>query len=114
MVEETLTSTLFKSNCPVTGQPDWASVTVRYFGMPIDHEGLLRYFISFRHHAEFHEQCVERIFQDVLQRCAPQCLAVEARYTAAVAWILILCVPRRRWHGRSRSFVIRVNSALLL
>ncbi|ACA12460.1 NADPH-dependent 7-cyano-7-deazaguanine reductase QueF [Xylella fastidiosa subsp. multiplex] len=81
MVEETLTSTLFKSNCPVTGQPDWASVTVRYFGVPIDHEGLLRYFISFRHHAEFHEQCVERIFQDVLQRCAPQCLAVEARYT---------------------------------
>ncbi|EWS79199.1 NADPH-dependent 7-cyano-7-deazaguanine reductase QueF [Xylella taiwanensis] len=80
-VEETLTSALFKSNCPVTGQPDWASVTVRYFGAPLDHEGLLRYLVSFRNHAAFHEQCVERIFQDVLQRCAPQWLAVEARYT---------------------------------
>ncbi|HHW4679144.1 MAG TPA: NADPH-dependent 7-cyano-7-deazaguanine reductase QueF [Xylella sp.] len=81
VVEETLTSALFKSNCPVTGQPDWASVTVRYSGALIDHEGLLRYLVSFRNHAEFHEQCVERIFQDVLQQCAPQSLAVEARYT---------------------------------
>jgi 7-cyano-7-deazaguanine reductase len=81
VVEETLTSALLKSNCPVTGQPDWASVSLRYRGPAIDREGLLRYLVSFRDHAEFHEQCVERIFHDVSQRCRPQWLAVEARYT---------------------------------
>ncbi|HEY0333590.1 MAG TPA: NADPH-dependent 7-cyano-7-deazaguanine reductase QueF [Stenotrophomonas sp.] len=80
-VEETLVSELLKSNCPVTGQPDWASVTLCYRGPAIDREGLLRYLVSFRDHAEFHEQCVERIFHDVSQRCAPEWLVVEARYT---------------------------------
>lgn len=80
-VEETLVSALLKSNCPVTGQPDWASVSVRYRGAPIDQEGLLRYLVSYRDHAEFHEQCVERIFHDLARRCAPQWLVVEARYT---------------------------------
>jgi 7-cyano-7-deazaguanine reductase len=80
-VEETLVSHLLKSNCPVTGQPDWASVQVRYAGAPIDREGLLRYLVSFRDHAGFHEQCVERIFTDIARRCAPQRLAVYARYT---------------------------------
>lgn len=80
-VQEVLTSALLKSNCPVTGQPDWASVTLRYRGPRIDREGLLRYLVSFRDHAEFHEQCVERIFQDVLQRCHCASLSVEARYT---------------------------------
>lgn len=81
VVEEVLTSALLKSNCPVTGQPDWASVTLRYRGAPIDREGLLRYLVSFRDHADFHEQCVERIFQDLVVRCAPEWLVVEARYT---------------------------------
>jgi 7-cyano-7-deazaguanine reductase len=80
-VEETLVSALLKSNCPVTGQPDWASVSLRYHGAKIDREGLLRYLVSFRDHAEFHEQCVERIFHDVQQQCRPQWLTVEARYT---------------------------------
>jgi len=80
-VEETLVSHLLKSNCLVTGQPDWASVQIRYAGAPIDHEGLLRYLIGFREHNEFHEQCVERIFVDVLRHCRPQKLAVYARYT---------------------------------
>lgn len=80
-VEETLASALLKSNCPVTGQPDWASVTLRYHGAPIDAEGLLRYLVSYRDHAEFHEQCVERIFHDVSRCCQPQWLVVEARYT---------------------------------
>ena len=80
-VEETLVSHLLKSNCPVTGQPDWASVQVRYAGAPIDREGLLRYLVSFRDHAGFHEQCVERIFVDLQRRCAPRRLAVYARYT---------------------------------
>ncbi|MCI4567956.1 NADPH-dependent 7-cyano-7-deazaguanine reductase QueF [Lysobacter sp. CFH 32150] len=81
MIEETLRSQLLKSNCPVTGQPDWADVHIAYRGPRLDRAGLLRYLVSFRDHAEFHEQCVERIFIDVLTRCRPQQLSVEARYT---------------------------------
>ena len=81
VVEETLASALLKSNCPVTGQPDWADLAIRYRGPRIDRAGLLRYVVGFRDHAEFHEQCVERIFVDVLARCAPEWLSVEARYT---------------------------------
>jgi len=81
MVEESLVSHLLKSNCLVTGQPDWASVQIRYVGPQIDQEGLLRYLIGFRQHNEFHEQCVERIFMDILRQCRPQKLAVYARYT---------------------------------
>ncbi|WP_243042092.1 NADPH-dependent 7-cyano-7-deazaguanine reductase QueF [Dyella sedimenti] len=80
-VEEALVSNLLRSNCPVTGQPDWGSVQVRYRGAPIDPAGLLRYLVSFRNHNEFHEQCVERIFVDVMQHCRPEQLSVYARYT---------------------------------
>jgi 7-cyano-7-deazaguanine reductase len=78
---EVLTSRLLKSNCPVTGQPDWGSVQIHYVGPQIDHAGLLRYIISFRNHTGFHEQCVERIFLDILHACKPVKLAVYARYT---------------------------------
>lgn len=80
-VEETLASRLLKSNCPVTGQPDWASVQIRYRGAPIDRESLLRYIVSFRQHAEFHEHCVERIYTDIMHACRPELLTVYARYT---------------------------------
>lgn len=80
-VEETLVSHLLKSNCLVTGQPDWASVSINYVGPQINEEGLLRYLIGFREHNEFHEQCVERIFVDIMRQCAPTKLAVYARYT---------------------------------
>ena len=80
-VSETLYSHLLKSNCLVTGQPDWGMVVVRYTGKAISREGLLRYIVSFREHNEFHEQCVERVFCDVLERCQPRELAVWARYT---------------------------------
>ncbi|WP_299344624.1 NADPH-dependent 7-cyano-7-deazaguanine reductase QueF [uncultured Pseudoxanthomonas sp.] len=80
-VKELLSSELLKSNCPVTGQPDWATVVIRYAGPRIDRIELLRYLVSFRDHAEFHEQCVERIFHDVLSHCRPTSLSVEARYT---------------------------------
>jgi 7-cyano-7-deazaguanine reductase len=81
VVDETLVSHLLKSNCPVTGQPDWASVQIRYRGPRIDRAGLLRYLVSFRNHSGFHEQCVERIFHDIAARCAPQQFSVYARYT---------------------------------
>ncbi|MDR1661158.1 MAG: NADPH-dependent 7-cyano-7-deazaguanine reductase QueF [Azoarcus sp.] len=78
---ETLYSHLLKSNCPVTGQPDWGMLAVRYVGPAIDRAGLLRYIVSFRQHSEFHEQCVERVFRDILERCQPSALAIWARYT---------------------------------
>ena len=80
-VTETLTSNLLKSNCLVTGQPDWGSVQISYSGPQIEQEGLLQYLVSFRNHNEFHEQCVERIFMDIWTRCKPAKLAVYARYT---------------------------------
>lgn len=81
IVEETLYSHLLKSNCLVTGQPDWGMAVIRYRGAPIDREGLLRYLVSFRKHNEFHEQCVERIFCDIQKACSPEKLEVWARYT---------------------------------
>ena len=80
-VTETLVSHLLKSNCLVTGQPDWGSVQIRYTGPQIDQAGLLQYIVSFRNHNEFHEQCVERIFMDIWTRCKPIQLTVYARYT---------------------------------
>ncbi len=81
VVEEVLTSNLLKSNCPLTGQPDWASLQIRYRGPRISRTGLLRYIVSFRRHGDFHEHCVERIFMDLLRRCRPERLTVYARYT---------------------------------
>ena len=80
-VEETLRSDLLKSNCPVTLQPDWASLIVHYAGPRIDRAGLLRYIVSFRNHADFHEHCVERIWVDLMERCRPEKLTVFACYT---------------------------------
>lgn len=81
IVEETLVSHLLKSNCLVTGQPDWGSVQIHYVGPQIDQEHLLHYLVGFRNHNEFHEQCVERIFMDIMRQCKPQKLSVYARYT---------------------------------
>lgn len=79
--QEKLISHLLKTNCPVTGQPDWASVSIDYSGDLISHEGLLRYIVSYRNHQDFHEQCVERIFMDIMKQCKPDSLTVYARYT---------------------------------
>ncbi|MBD2802022.1 NADPH-dependent 7-cyano-7-deazaguanine reductase QueF [Xenorhabdus sp. M] len=81
LVEETLVSHLLKSNCLITNQPDWGSVMIHYQGAKINQEKLLRYLVSFRHHNEFHEQCVERIFNDLMTLCSPEKLTVYARYT---------------------------------
>lgn len=81
VVEEIVYSNLLKSNCPVTGQPDWGSIQISYRGNKINYDSLLQYIISFREHDEFHEQCVERIFMDIMRRCKPEQLTVEARYT---------------------------------
>lgn len=80
-VDETLYSDLLKSNCLITNQPDWASVSIAYTGQQINREGLLQYLVSFRNHNEFHEQCIERIFMDIMNHCAPEKLTVYGRYT---------------------------------
>jgi len=80
-LKESLLSNLFRSNCPVTDQPDWASIQIKYDGPAIDHESLLRYLVSYRKHAGFHENCVEKIFMDIKNRCKPDKLSVYARYT---------------------------------
>ncbi|CAO97777.1 NADPH-dependent 7-cyano-7-deazaguanine reductase QueF [Erwinia tasmaniensis] len=81
IVEEQLVSHLLKSNCLITNQPDWGTVQISYRGPRIQREALLRYLVSFRQHNEFHEQCVERIFSDILRYCQPESLSVYARYT---------------------------------
>ena len=81
VVEEILYSDLLKSNCLVTNQPDWGSVQIAYKGKKINQEGLLRYIVSFRNHNEFHEQCIERIFMDIMRHCQPEELTVYGRYT---------------------------------
>jgi 7-cyano-7-deazaguanine reductase len=80
-VKETLVSNLLKTNCPLTGQPDWASIQIRYEGTRIDRTGLLKYLVSFRQYGGFHEQCTELIFTDLMHRCQPERLTVYARYT---------------------------------
>ncbi len=80
-VKEKIVSHLLKSNCLITNQPDWASIYIEYEGSKISHESLLKYFVSFRQHNEFHEQCVERIFCDIQKYCQPKELTVYARYT---------------------------------
>ncbi len=80
-VTESLFSDCLKSNCLVTNQPDWGSVQIQYTGKKINHEGLLKYIVSFRNHNEFHEQCIERIFVDIMEHCKPEKLTVYGRYT---------------------------------
>lgn len=80
-IEESICSHLLRSNCPVTGQPDWASLRIHYRGMKILHDSLLRYICSFRLHQGFHEQCIERMFCDIWQQCQPERLSIEGRFT---------------------------------
>lgn len=81
VIDEKLHSHLLKTNCPVTGQPDWASLYIQYSGRGMVHESLLAYLVSFREHQDFHEHCVERIFCDLQKYCQPDALTVYARYT---------------------------------
>ncbi len=78
--QEYLYSDLFKSNCPITNQPDWASISIGYKGPAISHEGLLAYLISYRLHSDYHENCVEKIFVDIQNKCEPHLLTVQANF----------------------------------
>lgn len=80
IVSERLTTDLFRSRCPITGQPDWASILVAYHGPAIDRESLLRYLVSYRQHQGFHEACIEKIFLEIHERCRPHRLTVYGRF----------------------------------
>ncbi len=80
-IAETLVCHVFRSNCPITNQPDWASLQIRYLGRRIEREGLLRYLVSYRTHNDFHENCVEHIYIDIMRECKPLQLSVYARFT---------------------------------
>ncbi|MCP5190959.1 MAG: NADPH-dependent 7-cyano-7-deazaguanine reductase QueF [Pseudomonadales bacterium] len=79
--EQTFYSHLLRSLCPVTGQPDWATVWLCYGGPAIRPESLLRYIIAYRCHQEFHEQCIERMFCDIQASCRPRFLHIQGCYT---------------------------------
>ncbi len=103
---EIVHSHLLKSNCLITNQPDWASIVISYSGKKINHEGLLRYLISFRQHNEFHEHCVERIFMDILIQCRPTKLSVQAMYTRRGG---IDINPYRTTESEFETPLVRVN-----
>lgn len=106
-VEEELYSNLLKSNCLVTFQPDWGSVYIKYSGLQISHEGLLKYIVSFREHNEFHEQCVERIFHDIMKYCKPTSLTVYARYTRRGG------IDINPYRTTNKSFITPTNNRLV-
>lgn len=103
-VEETLYSDLLKSNCLVTNQPDWGSVQICYQGKQINREGLLRYLVSFRQHNEFHEQCIERIFVDLMTQCKPDELTVYGRYTRRGGLDINPCRSTKKINAKSLNF----------
>ncbi len=79
-VRETHYTHLFRSVCPVTGQPDWASIMVQYVGRRIEAESLLRYLVSYRNHAAFHESTIELIFMDLMRCASPDHLTIYGRF----------------------------------
>lgn len=72
---------LMRSLCPVTAQPDWATLIIETRGVSAEPAGLLAYLLAYRNHQEFHEQCVERIYTDLHNKLQPQYLSVHALYT---------------------------------
>ena len=104
IVQENLHTHLFRSLCPLTGQPDFASIEIQYSGIRISQEGLLRYLISYREHAEFAEQVAERIFVDIMNKCSPEELVVSARYTRRGG----IEINSHRNYGRKRSPEVRL------
>ena len=81
VVDETLSSHILRTNCPVTGQPDWATVEITYSGQKIDEAALMAYLVSFRTHTGYHENCVETIYTHIMENLSPNRLTVVGRFT---------------------------------
>ena len=80
-MEEVLRSNLLRTLCPVTGQPDHASIQIHYQGVQVNHQELFAYLMSLRLHRGFHEQCVELIYNDLKSRLKLDKLEVLACFT---------------------------------
>ena len=67
LIKEAVFTNLFRCLCPITGQPDWATIIVKYYGPSIERTALLKYLISYRNHQGFHESTIELIYSDLSQ-----------------------------------------------
>ena len=105
-VTQVLTSHLFRSLCPVTAQPDWASVIVSYSGAAIDQAGFVEVLDFYRQRRLF-TSTVERIYADIWERCQPEKLSVSGRFLRRAVWIL---VPRDL--ANPKQWMCRVSSAI--
>ena len=81
LVSETLFTHAFRSLCPITSQPDYATIILKYTGKKICHQALMNYIVSFKHHQGFHEQCVELIYEEILEKAGCQSLSVQGLFT---------------------------------
>lgn len=74
----------FTSMCPVTGQPDFAEITIRYVPdkLCIETKSLKFYLASFRHTRSFNEEIVNRILEDLVGVCSPRRMEVHGKFSA--------------------------------
>ena len=69
----------FTCLCPITGQPDFAHITIRYVPnkLCLESKSLKLYLLSFRNHGTFHEEVVNRILHDVVKAIKPRQAVVK-------------------------------------
>jgi len=81
--EVEITAPEFTSLCPLTGQPDFATIVVRYTPRSwcVESKSLKMYLGSFRQTGEFHEACVQRIATDLFNLMEPTKMTVEGQFT---------------------------------
>lgn len=80
--ESRVYSNMLRSLCPVTGQPDWATLYIEYVSdKKVTESSLLKYIVSYRKHQDFHESCCEKIFSDLYSILKPSNISVMAFYT---------------------------------
>lgn len=72
----------FTSLCPITGQPDFATLYISYIPdkKMVESKSLKLYLFSFRNHGGFHEDCVNRILNDLVELLQPRYLEVWGKF----------------------------------
>lgn len=73
----------FTSLCPITGQPDFAAITISYVPdiRMVESKSLKLYLFSFRNHGDFHEDCVNIIMKDLIRLMDPKYIEVWGKFT---------------------------------
>ena len=74
----------FTTLCPITGQPDFAEIRIRYIPdhRMVESKSLKLYLFSFRNHGDFHEDCVNTIMKDLIKLMQPRYIEVVGLFTA--------------------------------